>query len=50
MQRLKIPNSNRASIFETMLTTLTGYTRTLAIAWLLTTYCPNPRIGCNGFF
>ena len=50
LQRLKIPNSNRASIFDTMRTTLTGYTRTLAIVWLLTTYCPNPRIGCNVFF
>ena len=51
LQRLKIPNSNRASIFDTMRTTLSGYNRTLTpIAWSLTIYCPIPRTGCNVFF
>ena len=50
LQRLKIPNSNRASIFDTMRMTLTGYNSTLTpIAWPLTIYWPIPRMGCNFF-
>ena len=47
---VEIPNSNRASIFDTMRMTLTGYNSTLTpIAWPLTIYWPVPRMGCNFF-